>query len=492
MATTFLDEQPGGTSHNTQCFLLGDWASSTVFFSGHALLQARGTNDEINIAFTNGTSVSTTIMLSGYFTGNVLVSLDGAAFSSVTPSVTAAVPATALVATVADTSPHTLCVKLSSSSYIDRWPNGVTGLDTFTFVGATPTFSVPVFGQIQSVSGLVAGNHAIVDGTASAAAYGSITSYGVNANSANWTDQTVRFKATTTNLWVWGYNLGNSVSISIDGASDSTPVFMDSSGIFKFFQIATGLDGSTEHEYTINTSGQQWEPVYIMADAINTTTTYTARIQDAYYGDSITIGNFPAGSSSCKSWAHMLGTLLNHGTVNRGISGSAVHGSGDTRYAQITGLSPQPATVFIMYGVNDISAAGGATTPTSTFGTAYQLMLNNLLSGTAYKIVCIGMVPNTSYSSGTMANWNGSGNGVQGSIAAVIAGTPAYASRLSYIDPTGWGIVPTTGVDTYDGTHPNPAGNLKITNGVFAALNAVFAHFTTQLFSMQPLSGGQQ
>ncbi len=96
-------------------------------------------------------------------------------------------------------------------------------------------------------------------------------------------------------------------------------------------------------------------------------------------------------------------------------------------------------------------------------------MLTSLLSGTTSTIhYVMGILPRSTYANSVVTDWNGSGNGVQGSIAAVKAARPADAARLVYIDTSTWKMNGADGTDfttNYaDGLHPNATGYALMTN----------------------------
>lgn len=279
-------------------------------------------------------------------------------------------------------------------------------------------------------------------------------------------------------LKLWAFQAGQSMAWFQDGVKKGTFVLPNTSE-WGFYTVTTGLD-STQHEYWAQSIIQP-ESNYIDAfmlvgsGAAFSTQPLPALAGLGGFGDSITAGSIGTSGDSTLSWLNLLAVQLGRMPFNRGISGNAFSGGAgpnfQDRTGDITDISPELPDVIGLMGTNDLSAAGDGSSPSSGFGSDYQSTLNQLLSGTvATKFYVVGILPRMGFSSATLTAWNGSGNGVQGSIASVIAATPEYASRLTYVDPVPWQLNGPSGTDYttnyLEGLHPNDAGCVIIKNGL--------------------------
>lgn len=210
----------------------------------------------------------------------------------------------------------------------------------------------------------------------------------------------------------------------------------------------------------------------------------TPRPALAAFGDSITavIANNDSTGGYLSRLCHANGNL----SENRGISGTLVTGSsanqgGVTRTADITGAIPAPSKVFVLYGTNDINAGVviGAVGAAGSFTDSYKNMVSSLVGGLpAAKIYCIGILPRTSQTPNSIATYNA---GIQSAITAV------SNANVSYIDPTGWGLMQNNGSSSnytdpnsnfIDGLHPNGKGYAIMQTRLQSLFAVLFRRFS--------------
>lgn len=284
---------------------------------------------------------------------------------------------------------------------------------------------------------------------------------------ALWQDAKITFKAKCTTITIWTYQVGQLFNFVVDGVA-GTPVTLPSNSTYGWVTLAAGLDATTVHEYDI-VSTTLWTGASSYIDAVIlgggtglVTNSYVARPTVAFYGDSITDGYIlsPAFTSA---WAYVAAQALQRQNYNRGINASPVYGSGtagEARTTDITGISPAPTDVVILYGTNDI--AGSVTQ--SQFTTAFTAMLTSLRSGLpSANLWCLGILPRADAHVGQPATYNGY---MQTAITNAAVGA-------IYIDTSTW---INTGTDlSPDNLHPNLSGNAKIATKVIAFLQPAVA-----------------
>jgi lysophospholipase L1-like esterase len=128
----------------------------------------------------------------------------------------------------------------------------------------------------------------------------------------------------------------------------------------------------------------------------------------AFYGNSIT-HNAVSPVYPVDGWPTVCGVALGLNVLNRGIGGTTVcddystTSAGEARTADITGLSPAPVGVAILYGTND-KGIGASVITQAEFKDAYQNMMSLLttnLSSAAYK--CFKPIPRGDNTAAQMA-----------------------------------------------------------------------------------------
>ena len=275
----------------------------------------------------------------------------------------------------------------------------------------------------------------------------------------------IRFRATAEGLRVFGYQKYG-LRVAVDGVETGTTYTPAAEG-WGWLGVGSSYDGTADHEYRITCiGGQSWyHSVHATGTGtINTSSAVTGSAW-AFFGDSITAG-YPLNNGS-QTFAYQVAVAKSVGIRNMGIGGTTVaatggSNSGQSRTAQITGLTPSVGRVVILYGTNDPEKFGAGET-TTDYQPAYEAMLQSLIDGlpSGTPIDCLAMLPTSdvtrsSYRS-QILGWTS---------AAVASKSAANAgTKIRYIDTTGW-IIPAT--DTSDGLHPNATGHAKIATAYLA------------------------
>lgn len=436
------------------------------------------------------TGTSATAQLYGNNTTAAQISVDGGAWVTPTFPGAAAWYFIPIFSGLSDTA-HDVRIRSNSFSglYIDKD-------NAWQVTGSTPAVALPTgyttSNQYQlaytyaSSSGDVAGRTGILDYTQRDGGrdYMAVAGY-TNIASFAWLDQSVRFKATCTQIDAVPFQNSGSGAIKVyaDGVYKNVFNFTPGEGD-NFVTLATGLDGSAQHEYTLTFTNNQGSPLNVefiisvitIGGTVNVTVPPQPKPHDIFFGDSITQGLIGTSGDSSLSWASLLSVL--RGTVphNRGISGSTVtanpgYNPGVNRVSDISAALPTGTNVFILYGTNDMNQVGGGTITPANLQSAYATMLTNILSGLPFvgSIYCLGILNRYDFTQSQIDPWN---TAIKNAITSV------GSSKISYTSMNGV-INTTAGVDTSDGLHPNQQGYLKIVYYLYVNLFANKTNSTT-------------
>lgn len=286
-------------------------------------------------------------------------------------------------------------------------------------------------------------------------------------------------------LKVYG-NMASGKEIVTVGGTDQTLAANQNGSAFGWATIATGLDGN---------------------DLVQSTPAAPANLI-GFLGDSITYGLLLADNSV--GWVHRLAILLGdaYGIANRGIpsttckdftgvsgasqAASFTTQSGQANYSRATGCSPNILVNFL--GTNDELGAIGVTVTPTDLDTAYTAMLSSELTAlpSVSKVLCLGLLPNSTNSQSTVDTWSGdSGSvGVKGAVVANGSSKLVYRSlrgmnlgSSTYTAGGAFSLSPNYG----DGIHPNGTGDAIFANLVVADLAA--AGYTVSLSASSGAAG---
>lgn len=425
--------------------LSGGW-TATADAGGHNARQIHGQNSEIEGKFTG-----TQLEYFGYITGatDYQISIDGGDFSQVTAVL------------LNDWQWNTMVTGLSDAlhSFILQQINGAgndyVDVDTsFRVTGGSPAMSAdsaysPALGFVENSSLFVAKG---------CPPFGS-GRFDIYYN-INRPDVLVGFFATTTTIRLWCWQLGGTFHLRTDGV-DGGIITMPNTSLGGWVTVTTGADGGAQHLYEIisdylpggNPGNVIIWGVSLAGGTLGATAPATTD-NIGLYGDSITFG--VGATNNLTAWAYLLGKSTGLGIANRGMPSTTVHdfGSnpnpGETRTADITGLSPAVTQIIILYGTNDWSQAVAPET-LAQFLASNVAMFNKLIAGTAVPLFALLLLKRTDLSDASRDLWN-----AQITAAQAACTTP---SRITIADTTSW---IDTVTDLADSTHPNDAGHAKI------------------------------
>jgi lysophospholipase L1-like esterase len=318
-----------------------------------------------------------------------------------------------------------------------------------------------------------------VDGTMATSQY-TADSGGSNQVRATLPYGQIRFRASCTGIKIWAYSsTGIKFTYLKDGVDQlaGTPVVCGNDNVYKLITLASGLDSSTEHEYTVVAVGTAATLVYQVMTVGGTAnqTTLAALPMWAYYGDSITIGYVDGGNTSPGlAWPFLIDQNQGVAGINLGIPSTSVwynvsdpqgttlrDNAGEHRTAQVTGLATAPARVVIAYGINDCQQSHG-TESAATFQASYTNMLTLIRAGLpSARIDCLGTLNTTSSpASSNRAVFNAA---ISAAVSGMSDANIHFFNMDGVIDPVG-------AVDTVDGLHLTAIGNGKVRDAYLAQL----------------------
>ena len=445
---------------NSGILISGHWTTFSTYLDGKNGCRldavATGTDCSLRIQSVSGTVLK--------------ISVDGGADTTVSPGALSVDTYVALFSGLSDTA-HTVRVICSSNSSVD-----IQKTNALRVTGASPSLSTPTIVGQQVRTGTPTGT-AYISAPASLSwlrLEGGYALSNFNAGtyyqSALKVDVYIAFRATCTTLSIWVCQQAQTYRLSVDGVDSSQYVTCSNTGLWGWVVVGTGLSNAAEHEYGLQCVNVQSSWIYEVAvdtgGSINTSYVYAARSSLAFFGDSITECVTGTSNDSSLGFPHLLSLFKQFGDSNRGRSGTYLSaslggsGSGESQTALITGLSPAPTTVFLMYGANDASASLAA----GTFQTSFTNTLNSLISGTSYNIVCLGITDNSANQTAV--------NNLNAVIPTAIAActTP---SRCVFYSTAGW----VSSGNFVSGAHPNAAGNIEIFNRIKATVYGVALMF---------------
>jgi len=416
-----------------------------------------------SIASRTATEITTTVAVTTSVTGSAAylrvernssgsftVAVDGGAPQSVTIPATGSWYLLPLFTGLSDAA-HTVYILGASQVYIDK-------LTTIYVRGASPAVAIPS-GYAQQfltiTSGTTLATGLRFDGGSFAVGTGTSMWF-------KWPNQRLRWTGTATDNKVWMWDGSGQYIFYVDGVQVGGVVTLGATSTWKLVTIGTGLAAGT-HVYTVQNvwataSGPNYFtsilPVGGVVDSASTPSAISSI--SAYYGDSITSGSVLTNSG--KVWCRLVGDASGRDVGNRGFASTKVAGSGDTRFADVTGItSPAPTNIFILYGTNDYGL--GTPTTLANFKTAYKSMLASLRTGcpSARLVVCL-ILPRSSsgpnLNGDTLAQFNTT---IQTAVSEVADGNTIVLDTSTWVNTT---------TDMSDGLHLNDGGNIVFANRI--------------------------
>jgi hypothetical protein len=296
-----------------------------------------------------------------------------------------------------------------------------------------------------------------------------------NPGSIYGVDTSFRIKTAASAIKLW-MNLGQDrVRLSIDGVEQQTASLILPDGVnnagsgmggMGWYDFATGLDTSREHEYRLwfegtGTSSETSivSQIMLVGGTLNTTNPPAPILPMLVgYGDSITLAQqSPTNHDSGVGFIHRIGVNRNMATYNLGLNGSSVHNFGGTGgngtrsgVARTAEIPASASDIMVLYGVND---ATNATIDSTIFRTDYGNMIAAIrASHPQARIYCIDLLPTTN---ATIAGKRPSFNAAIGDV--VNAAADPNIIHITTDAIPGFDPAPARGL-TYEGIHPTAAG----------------------------------
>jgi lysophospholipase L1-like esterase len=447
-------------ANNANIVFSGQWTDLVA--GGHNAREFAGANTQIDFVAT-GTTLT---MLCSYPSSvTIQASVDGGAFATI--GNTGGAWASATIFSGLSDAAHTVTIKHTGGAqgdfYLDRD-------SAFSLTGASPAVASPSgFGTQYTLNNTTFVTQSSQEGgwqSESLGGYGS-----PQLRTTVWTDAAVRFRAKCQTIKVWTFQDGATLKFQIDGVDQSGTVVAPNTSQYGWVTLASGLDSAAEHEYGFSLAGIPGGKTYVYAVMLVggtglVNTTFAPRASLAGYGDSIVQATAGTGNNAAAGFLHKLALQKGLAAENRGVAGSTAKqfGSGSppvttqageaaTRLPDITGLSPAPAFVVVLYGRNDMSQIGGAET-VAQFQTSYQAMMGALVAALpATRFFCLGILPCKDYNAAARAPWS----------AAIQTVAQGFVSaNVQFVSTEGWIDDGAGSADLYDNVHPNASGYDKI------------------------------
>ena len=266
---------------------------------------------------------------------------------------------------------------------------------------------------------------------------------------------TIEFRAKMSGFSLAGSCYGAGFWLYVDGVKTSMQQFPNTAPAQVYGSVTfSGLDATTEHLYEIAcVSGSSAVSTITPTDGtISTSIVLPDKDVNAYYGDSIELGQYLPDESYSYMFLHS--QAVGRVAILVGAGGMALVSYGQYHTGDIPLLN-HLKEVFVRYGTNDseLSVDNG------TFLTAATNLLNNLRThvGPDVQITQLPCLPESGFNIRNVA--------LQKAVSSA-----TNQANLRFIDDTANFDV-TAGIDTFDGRHPNVAGSILLAGNLAAATN---------------------
>ncbi|HUD21061.1 MAG TPA: hypothetical protein VMQ44_03290, partial [Candidatus Saccharimonadales bacterium] len=234
-----------------------------------------------------------------YAAGNyAYVSVDGGAEVQLTFSGTSAFCWVPVFTGLSDTL-HTVSLYTKSSTnifYIDK-DNSLNVMGAAPAVSAFPNYVAPTW--IDSYFTAFRLSPPFTSGANNSDQFIKATSQGHVTYQNYGEDAFVKFRATCTSIYMWTYRNLTSYKVAVDGVWQSAPITTANDLTWGWTQLATGLDGTAEHEYRVQVVYTPQDVVNHKAyfhsfmcpggSGVNVSQTWPAQDFWGFFGDSITL-----------------------------------------------------------------------------------------------------------------------------------------------------------------------------------------------------------
>lgn len=395
---------------------------------------------------------------------------------------------------------HTVLIKALGTNqfFIDR----DTGSDTLTVTGSAPAIGTPApfAATNRQIYTPATNSNFLVEGAATTYTASGLTYVQSGTTSVCYTGGGLRFSASCTAIYLWGYGQKSYVRL-FTKASDGTwqPAGSNvaigtgsGSDVWGWWPIATGLISTTAEYFiahdlnsaaTSNYQGFQCNNILLQGSTGLAATPPATRGKSVWIGDSLFGWGYNQGYPDMRSM-HNVGwpwaMNRDHSFVGQGIpstqvsSNSTLAGSKpilsiQARLGDITALT-NVVEIFMEGGVNDLYFYGAASGALAQFSTDHQAVLQALVTAfPAVPFIRFGMFPETSlsctnrgYSSAQLATWDAQ---IAADVATVRAANPGCLLR--YLSMANCLPVSRSGYRAavmWDGVHETATGTGAIYN----------------------------
>jgi lysophospholipase L1-like esterase len=396
-----------------------------------------------------GTALTLKIALAVVGGAGLSASIDGGAYTALTmPGSQDTYTDTTVFTGLTDTT-HSVQIRHTSGTFnyiaLDQ-------VSSFSLTGAAPAVAIYAsnYGMTYPVCAMPIQGFGSIEGW-----WTTQSNNGYQVLTANGVDCTLRFKAQTSQLTLWGWCASQTYRLQTDGSNTAT-ITASNTSTYDFLPAFTGLDNTAVHEYAIvaNEPGFTNLLYGVMAPAGSSIVQQQVRQRPliVWLGDSITAGY--GVTDSTLSFANLISCQKNYSEQNFAVSGQRL-----AIYRAATNVieneiwygafppalsSVIPSYIILLAGYNDANQGVAAT----DFGASYLVTLQQLYA--SVNVLCLGIL-NTS--TGTVSAVRSAFNSQISTAAATMGGNFLYVNTDNWINPA---------TDTIDGIHPNSSGVSKI------------------------------
>jgi hypothetical protein len=415
--------------------LLGPWTSYTAGGHNYAVAGL----DHSTFTFTISNATSGTVQVSTADANNLEWSVDGGAYATATIAANGQWHFVPLPSAALDGGTHTVvgCVPTGNYTYLDR----------------NNTLQVSAGGIVSNPLAIT--QTAVVGAGAHLACYGPWIFAGIQAYSLGYSDCAIQFRAQCSQIGVWAGQNGNAYRLAIDGVLQPI-VELPNNGEYGEATLATGLDSTAEHIYTIWGVDPQsllsvWAVLTAGGPGVDTTYVPPAPNYRVGYGDSITYGAFVGGDST-QGWYFQSAQLCGWTPYNLGVVGESYSdiAKNPSKLAAVqTGVVGQ-SWIYTALGVNDEDQYRGPDTMAQLTSNVAWYCGQVRSFDANIKHVVLGILPYTGTNDTTRGAWN---TAIQQGVADAGDSRTVYGGVCNAIDPA---------TDTHDGIHLNESGGAKV------------------------------
>lgn len=301
-------------------------------------------------------------------------------------------------------------------------------------------------------------------------------------------DSGLRFLGTLSFIRIWALCNGAVVKVRVDDTEPYPSVTLPNTGRFDWVDIATGLDKTADHDYTIYAvapSAAFFGLLFyqVCVDGYIKGTPPPPRPLLLVWGDSNAAG-FVASNDSSQGYAHLLALALGYGIAPKAVYGSTLTtnggaaSSGVNRETDVTGISQAPLVILHAYGgTNDQNAAVAAATFEAALATELTTFATKFPQA---MILCISILPRNSFSATVAGQFQAASKAAVDSVSV---------GRVSFFDVAQLNLAGLPYGSDFttnflpDGTHLNTNGHKLLASALLPMLPKSYARFRRVLLA---------